>query len=69
MSKELTHMTLSNRENLGSFSEENRKLSQELNGHPGIEKTHIQIGATEDHDLVLTGKKPTLVRGGHRGTV
>jgi hypothetical protein len=50
---------------LGRFFEENRKLSQELNGHPGTEKTHIQTGAIEDHDLALTGKKLALVRGGH----
>jgi hypothetical protein len=40
-----------------------------INGHPGTEKTQIQTGAIEGHDLVLTGKKLTLVRGGHRGTV
>jgi hypothetical protein len=36
-----------------------------INGHPGTEKTHIQTREIEDCDLVLTGKKLTLVRGGH----
>jgi hypothetical protein len=42
--------------------EENRKLVQRINDHPGTEKTQIQTGAIEDCSLVPTGKKPTLVR-------
>jgi hypothetical protein len=34
-------MALSSREDLGSFYEENRKLSQEFIGYLRIEKTHI----------------------------
>jgi hypothetical protein len=58
------HTALRNNEVLGSFSEENRKLSQKLNGHLGTNKTHIQTRATEGPQLVLTRKKLTLVRGG-----
>jgi hypothetical protein len=42
--------------------EENRKLVQRIDDHPGTEKTQIQTGATEDCSLVPTGKKLTLVR-------
>jgi hypothetical protein len=51
------------------FLEENRKLVQFDDDHPETEKTWIQTGAIKGHNLVLTGQKPTLVRGGHRGTV
>jgi hypothetical protein len=45
------------------FLEENRKLSQGINGHPGTEKTQIQTKAIEDQDLVLTRKKPNIGKG------
>jgi hypothetical protein len=53
---------LSNRRNWKVVLEENRKLVQNINDHPGTEKTQIQTGATEDCNLVPTGKKLTLVR-------
>jgi len=58
-------MNLNRKEYLRIFYEENRKISQELNGHPRVEKTHIQTREKENHDLELTEKKLALVRGGH----
>jgi hypothetical protein len=48
--------------NLKVILEENRKLVQRINDHPGREKAQIHSRATEDCSLVPTGKKPTLVR-------
>jgi hypothetical protein len=42
--------------------EENRKLFQRINDHPGTKKTHIQTEAIGDYILVPTGKKLTLVK-------
>jgi hypothetical protein len=57
------HAYMSNKEKLGIFLEENRKLSKDLNGHLGIENTHIQNGEKEGCNLFLDGRKLTLVRG------
>ena len=54
---------------MGIYFEENRKISQKSNGHPGTEKTHIQTREIENHVLVLNGNKTTLLRGGLQGTV
>jgi hypothetical protein len=51
------------------FLEENRKLVQIYDDHPEIDNTRIDIGEKEDYSLVFTRQKPTLVRGGHRGTI
>jgi hypothetical protein len=49
--------------------EQNTKLVKFNDDHLEIEKTHIHTGAMKGRSLVLTGQKPTLVRGGRRGTV
>jgi hypothetical protein len=49
--------------------EESRKLIQNINGHPKIEKTQIQTGAIDDCILVSTRNKLIVVSGGCRGTV
>jgi hypothetical protein len=57
--------------------EETRKLilnkieifPKKFNGYPGIQKTLTQNGEIEDHDLVLTINKPTLLREYCQGTV
>jgi hypothetical protein len=41
---ELMHTTLNNKKMLGIFPKENRNLSQDMNGRPIIENTHIHIG-------------------------